>query len=520
MKRVIRWKKRWIAWGVGISLVVGMIFIPLPKQDVQAQVTVVTSEPYATDTVNLEPSASATVSEKPLVSPPATIKPSATPLASEKPSPLPTASMKPVLTPNPKASLLFGSVKEDEQITMYVGDNGVFDIDRSNTELFTPYLVSRLTRLDYRSSNSGILVVDGDGKFQALGVGQVTVTVTGYNENYHSDYYGDEVEELFERDFSVTVYPDMSGVKLEKTSVTLYYVEGSYNDSSVSIKISSSYILDQDDERTHIDISSSNKKMYVTCSIKNNVITLESSTPGTTDITLVINGKEYVIHLKVVSLKLSATSLLLVTGKTKQLKVNGVSEKIRWKSSNSQKVSVNSKGKVKAKRQGNAIITAKVGNSKLGCVVSVTNSRKKKVIARANKIVRTSKYSQAKRMQKGYYDCSSLVWRSYSAFGYKIGAASYAPTAADQGQWFAGKNRLLKGGYSQKNVQNLKLNAGDLLFETGAKNGRYKGIYHVEMFTGYEFYGFDESGKPIVLSKWANRPDGYYWYGCGIVGKM
>ena len=84
----------------------------------------------------------------------------------------------------------------------------------------------------------------------------------------------------------------------------------------------------------------------------------------------------------------------------------------------------------------------------------------------------------------------------------------------------ANRNKLLKGGFSQKNAQTLKFKAGDLMFKTGASNGRYKGIYHVEMIIGYEFYGWDQNNKPVLLVKWANRPDGYYGYGIGIVGKM
>ena len=120
-------------------------------------------------------------------------------------------------------------------------------------------------------------------------------------------------------------------------------------------------------------------------------------------------------------------------------------------------------------------------------------------------------------MLKGYYDCSSLVWRAYAKYGYRFGVTGYAPTAAGEAQYLANRNKLLKGGFSQKNAQTLKFKAGDLMFKTGASNGRYKGIYHVEMIIGYEFYGWDQNNKPVLLVKWA---DGYYGYGIGIVGKM
>jgi hypothetical protein len=88
--------------------------------------------------------------------------------------------------------------------------------------------------------------------------------------------------------------------------------------------------------------------------------------------------------------------------------------------------------------------------------------------------------------------------------------------AADQGKWCAKNKKLVKGGLSAKNVQNMKVNAGDLMFETGENNGRYRGIYHVEMVTGYVCYGFYSNGKPILAIAWASREPGTY----GCMGQM
>jgi cell wall-associated NlpC family hydrolase len=210
----------------------------------------------------------------------------------------------------------------------------------------------------------------------------------------------------------------------------------------------------------------------------------------------------------------------MVKHTSKQLKVKGYSGKVTWHSSRPSVAAITQKGKIRTKKEGNTVISVKVGTIRLGCILSVTTDRKKKAIRRAQKIASTSTYSQPKRMLKGYYDCSSLVWRAYSKYGYRFGSASYAPTAASQAEYMAQHNKLLKGGFSKGNVENLRIKAGDLLFETGANNGRYKGIYHVEMIAGYEFVGWKNNGKAMVAVKWANRSDGYYGYGAGIVGKM
>lgn len=504
MKKHNRERKQRIALGVCISILAGMIFTPLQNVSVSgaAGSTVANEKIMFSNTVLGTGKKPVIVPDKGLVTGRA-----ATPGATAAVTPTP----KPVITPNPNATLLLGN-QTNSQVRLTVGEKGTFDLDWNNTNIFYANALSQLTSLVYESSNSQILSVTEAGSYAALGVGKATLTVTGYG------VYG----YLFERNYYITVCPDMRGVTLEKTSVTLYQVDGSYSESSVKIKINSNYILNSqnEEEDEEIMLSSSNQNMYVEYSISQNVLTLSCSTTGTTKLTLVIYGKEFTINLKVVLLKLSATSLLLSPKQTKQLKVKGISGKVTWKSSNKKMVNVNSKGKVRAKKLGNVIITAKIEDCKLGCVVSVTTAKKKKVIARAKKIAKSSKYSQAKRMQNGYYDCSSLVWRAYSPYGCKFGSSSYAPTAAGQAQWLAGRKKLLKGGYSRKNVQNLKIRAGDLLFETSTvDNGRYKGIYHVEMFAGYVFCGFDSKGKAIVASKWANRPDGYYYYGCGIVGQ-
>lgn len=70
-------------------------------------------------------------------------------------------------------------------------------------------------------------------------------------------------------------------------------------------------------------------------------------------------------------IKLSKTSATLVVGKTLQLKLKGTSKKAVWTSSKKSVASVNSKGKITAKKAGTATITAKVGSKKYKCKITV-----------------------------------------------------------------------------------------------------------------------------------------------------
>ncbi len=71
------------------------------------------------------------------------------------------------------------------------------------------------------------------------------------------------------------------------------------------------------------------------------------------------------------SVKLNKTKKTVYEGNTYNLSVQGTNKKIKWSSSDTKVAKVNSNGKVTAKRNGKAIITAKVGNKKLKCTIKV-----------------------------------------------------------------------------------------------------------------------------------------------------
>ena len=69
--------------------------------------------------------------------------------------------------------------------------------------------------------------------------------------------------------------------------------------------------------------------------------------------------------------KLNKKSISLNVGKTYTLKASGTKGKITWTSSKKSVATVSSKGVVKAKKKGTAVITAKYGKKKLTCKVTV-----------------------------------------------------------------------------------------------------------------------------------------------------
>jgi len=95
--------------------------------------------------------------------------------------------------------------------------------------------------------------------------------------------------------------------------------------------------------------------------------------------------------------------------------------------------------------------------AKVGCAVSVVSAKKVKTIRFAKMIGTKWKYSQPKRMQKGYYDCSSLVWKAYCKMGKKIGG-NYALVAADLAKWCKAHGKKITNAYTRNHIEKMKNN--------------------------------------------------------------
>lgn len=80
------------------------------------------------------------------------------------------------------------------------------------------------------------------------------------------------------------------------------------------------------------------------------------------------------------------------------------------------------------------------------------------------------RYSQDKRYQEGYYDCSSLVQRLYQEAGITLPA-----TAATQGE-YCYKNAMI--------INKRQLKPGDLIFYSYEENGEFRNISHVAIYVG------------------------------------
>ncbi len=180
---------------------------------------------------------------------------------------------------------------------------------------------------------------------------------------------------------------------------------------------------------------------------------------------------------------------ILVKGKTLRLKTTSTrTNGVQWISKNTKIASVDQTGVVKGKKIGTARICLKKDGQVIDSVlINVTSKKILKVCKTAYKI-NAGKYSMAKRMKKGYFDCSSIVWRSYANAGIYIGSKSYAPNGNEIYRALKASKKIIKKP-KRKHGEYIPFRVGDIILGTDPKNCHPYLIYDIEHWEeGYVVY--------------------------------
>ena len=334
----------------------------------------------------------------------------------------------------------------------------------------------------WSSSNEAIAKVSQTGEVTGVSVGTAAITATytltdGSVQSYSAAVTVTDAT-INTKKVSINLY------NLEKNSEGYYYP---YDTSVIFDGLSADSVVTCDTGSSNLIVNGYNGN-YTFCPKKT----------GTYTAVFYVDGKEIKCTVTVANAYFKrskkstsdgesktwiegSTMIALYKGETVTLKVKGLpaGPKIKWTSSNKKVAKVDKNGKVKAYNNGYATITASRGGIAITYEIGVSYKTAIKALRYATKNY-FSTYSQPKRMQKGYYDCSSYVWFSYRAAGKYIGDRTNAPTAAGIANWCTNNGYMLMEG----TVDTSKLLPGDLIFWTGADNGRYRGIYHIDLYAG------------------------------------
>ena len=208
------------------------------------------------------------------------------------------------------------------------------------------------------------------------------------------------------------------------------------------------------------------------------------SKTGKTTLTIKADGKTFKHTVVVTNPKLKSSFIALAPKGTSKIKLSGVSSqsRITYRSKKSSVATVSKSGVITAHKYGTANIIITADGNRFTFEVDVAPQRAIDACKTGYGIMYSSSYSQARRMTTGYYDCSSLVFRSYGCDPRLLGGvSSWAPTAAAMASYMERTGKVI----SYRGVNVSKLRPGDLLFfRAPYSNGRYKNIYHVSMYYG------------------------------------
>lgn len=242
---------------------------------------------------------------------------------------------------------------------------------------------------------------------------------------------------------------------------------------------------------------------------------LYASSAGKDTVTINVDGKDIYCNVTVTDPYYAKDGISTYKGASDEIIIKGIDEDastVTFKSNEKSIAKVDKYGVVQTKKVGNTSIVVNADGRKIEIPVEVASVKGYKASRKAISISNTkTQYSQAKRMSKGYYDCSSLIWRIYSKYSVYFGVnAGWAPTAADIAYWCESNGRKLYN----KAVSSNKLLPGDLVFFSYTKNGRYKNISHVEMYTGLDMdvsasssnnkvihYGYSQNDSIVMIAR-------------------
>lgn len=399
------------------------------------------------------------------------------------------------------------SIVNDDHAAAAVGgyinlDSEDSDIGREHPDAEYEWSISNENvKMDVSSDNKSAKIT---GKTK--GSTKVTLTITykeeksdnnedtdGNEQDDNTDGNDKDTEEKFEEKtqvYSINVQVTTPKLKSSKIGIVI-------NSTGQKVEVTGNAASEQDrmfyaaDSNNNFSVSNGN--LYATKTQTRNVY-------------VYVDGIILKASVKCTDPKIVRNIAVLKKGQSASYALKGASgyTPVTYSVKNKKYVTVSKTGKIKAKRYGKTTYTIKADNHTWQMEIYVVKTSIYKTITKAYAYEKAkTKYSQSKRMKKGYADCSSYVWKCYKTTGIYFGDKRYAPTAANIAKWCSKNKRSLK--LSTYNGKSSKLKPGDLIFykkRTG-KNGRYKNIEHVSMYIGNDTI-LHASGKRVTF--------GYPWY--------
>ena len=217
--------------------------------------------------------------------------------------------------------------------------------------------------------------------------------------------------------------------------------------------------------------------------------------------------------------KLSSKSISLSVGDTVKLSVKGTKKKAKWSSSNNKVATVNQSGSVTGKSSGKAVVTAKVGNKKYKCTVTVKGSQstpsgtpsQRNAIEKAKSYLRFSAFSAEGLVDQLEFEGFSESDARYAISHLNVNwndqavkkAKSYLNTSAFsktglQGQLEFEKFTEAEAEYA---INNITVDWYDQAYKKAREYLRYSSFTRSGLISQLEFEGFNTAEAEYAVSR-------------------
>ena len=323
-------------------------------------------------------------------------------------------------------------------------------------------------KITYTSSDIEVATVDANGLVQPqMKIGSVTITAAVEYPNQEPIVYTG-VLDVTDPQMPTTFVVARNGyltMDIPGTSeYSKWYFGNDIEADSFSNKKCSVYIYENDESQClQLSIEANNKKKSQT-------------------ITVTIDGKVQTFTVDFSNPKLKNQVLVVKKGKSLKVPITGTKSgsSVSLQISDENIAGLTSTGKLKGKKLGTTWVNVEADGKVFNVLLVVQKGKMYKVVKYAADQVGVAKYSQTKRMKKGYYDCSSLVWRSYKAAGLNIGKTSWALNSDGFANYYYKKGKHYVG---KKLKTNKKLKCGDIILRGKYKKGKAQ-TNHAELYIG------------------------------------
>ena len=172
---------------------------------------------------------------------------------------------------------------------------------------------------------------------------------------------------------SAIIYASVDGALLECEVNVSEAPSVTVNKSKVYLAVGCSTTLKAETKNTDKSVKWSTSDKSIATVDKNGKVTAVAK--GTATITVKCGEVSATCTVRVENPTLSKTSMYLAKGASTTLKVSGTKQTVKWSSSDTSILTVDSNGKVKAVKTGTAKIIAKVDGKKLTCKIKVENPK-------------------------------------------------------------------------------------------------------------------------------------------------